>query len=158
MPQALAKMVSNPWCRIASHHPVSASSRPCDRHCTVRPSRFCTTKRLWNTMRIGASRLESRISRNTLSDSLNTPPYALGVAPLEHDQHDAEHLRQKQDHGGDGHQVQRPVGTPHRPLGKQTAPVRKVLRLAQRVLDGFGRAQRQEREPQQAPTRRTARR
>ena len=48
----------------------------------MRPSRFCTTKRLWKTMRTGASRLENRISRITLSVSRVTPPYQREVRDL----------------------------------------------------------------------------
>src|SRR5207237_5600922 len=81
-PHALANSESSPWCRSASRQLVVISSRPCERQPTVRPSRFVRTNRLWNTMRMGASRLESNISRSTPSDSFTTPPQARALRRL----------------------------------------------------------------------------
>ena len=69
-----------PCRRIASLQGVASSSRCGEFHCTDQPRKAASTKRVWKSMRTGASSTEKNISRSMLRVTRITPPKPL--APL----------------------------------------------------------------------------
>ncbi|MCY1309304.1 hypothetical protein D9M70_593880 [compost metagenome] len=72
--QATPSSVCGPWRRTASLHGVASSSRCGDFHTASQPRNAASTKRVWKSMRTGASSTEKSISRSMLRVTLITPP------------------------------------------------------------------------------------
>src|SRR5690606_1819516 len=72
--QARPNRVCGPWRRTASLHEVESSSRCGEFQVAAQPRNAASTKRVWNTMRTGASNMEKSISSNIDRVTLIRPP------------------------------------------------------------------------------------
>ena len=72
--QASPSSACVPCWRSATDHGVCASSRGGDCQLLERPSSVPTTKRVWNSIRIGASTAENTVSAAALAFRRSAPP------------------------------------------------------------------------------------